>query len=641
MTLTHCFPPQSAPTRPPLIPWASNAIQLDTTAMDSVEPEIEFRLHDIIERRALTAWFQPIVDLDRGIINAYEGLIRGPSDCVLHSPLQLFKAAARCSRMVDIEHLCRRITLETHTRLNLGGDLFLNVSPEALIKPEARYGETLEILRRLDIDPQRVVIELTEHQPAYDYGLLREAVNHYRTMGFRIAIDDLGEGFSSLRLWSELHPDFVKIDMHFVQGCDTDPVKKQFLRSIQEIARKSGCEVIAEGIETASELNCVREIGIARGQGYFFARPSPVPQSQLAGDAALAFVMRGNATLQPASAFPTAARLLRKVLPIAPTANIEEAYALFDRDPSLQSLPVVANGIPVGIIGRYTLIDRLARPFRRELFGRKPCRTVMNEQPLLIESKTSLQDLGRIIGESESQHLADGFIIMDNGHYLGIGTGQDLMREITYMQIQAARHANSLTGLPGNEPINTSITGLLETGKPFWVAYFDLDHFKPFNDVYGYSAGDDAIRMVAQALVLNTHPAADFVGHVGGDDFLVLFCSADWEDRCHLILEQFGESIGKLFLPEHVQAGGYTAENRQGKQSFTPLVSLSIGVVPIAAATYSSYRQIAAAAAAAKKEAKKISGNSLFIERRDQLPAAISTIQSASRPWVSHETKPQ
>ena len=630
MPLTHCFSPPPALQRRTLIPWASNAIQVETMEMDAIDCDAEFRLNDIIERRALSAWFQPIVDLESGTITAYEGLIRGPSNSVLHAPLQLFRAAARFDRTVDIEHLCRRITLETYTRLRLGGDLFLNVSPECLIKPEARYGETLDILRHLAIDPQRVVIELTEHQPAYDYGLLREAVTHYRDMGFRIAIDDLGEGFSSLRLWSELHPDFVKIDMHFIQGCDTDPVKKQFLRSIQEIARNSGCKVIAEGIETASELSCVRDIGIAYGQGYFFARPSPLPQSQLAGDAALAFVRHGHPTPHAMHYQPTAARLLRNVTPIAPTANIEEAYALFERDPSLQSLPVVEQGVPVGIIGRYTLIDRLARPFRRELFGRKPCDTLMNNQPLMIESNTTLQDLGRIIGESEPQHLADGFIIVTNGLYQGIGTGQDLMREITQMQIQAARHANSLTGLPGNEPINATITGLLETGKPFWAAYFDLDHFKPFNDVHGYSAGDDAIRMLAQALVLNANPAADFVGHIGGDDFLVLFCSADWEDRCHLILEQFGESISKLYAPEHLLAGGYEAENRQGKRSFIPLVSLSIGVVPVTADIYRSYRQISAAAAAAKKEAKKIPGNSLFVERRQHVSAQASRVCQSS-----------
>ena len=98
----------------------------------------------------------------------------------------------------------------------------------------------------------RVIIELTESHPVYDYHQLKEAVTHCRRLGFQIAIDDLGEGFSSLRLWSEVRPDFVKIDMHFIQEIQLDPMKRQFVRSIQEIAQQSGCKVIAEG--TPSQL---------------------------------------------------------------------------------------------------------------------------------------------------------------------------------------------------------------------------------------------------------------------------------------------------------------------------------------------------------------------------------------------------
>ena len=106
---------------------------------------------------------------------------------------------------------------------------------------------------------------------------MREAAKHYRAMGFEIAIDDLGEGFSSLRLWSELRPEYVKIDMHFIQGIDQDPVKHQFVSSIQQIAEKSGTRVVAEGIETAAELQVIKDLGIAHGQGYYLARPSGQP----------------------------------------------------------------------------------------------------------------------------------------------------------------------------------------------------------------------------------------------------------------------------------------------------------------------------------------------------------------------------
>ena len=581
-----------------------------------MDREVDCRLREILDKRALTALFQPIVDLAHGKIAGYEGLIRGPSNSPLHSPVQLFRAAAICNRSVEVEHMCRRITLESFARMGLAGDLFLNVSPECLLGADTRYGDTLRAMRELGIDPQRVVIELTEHQPAYDYELLREATRHYRALGFRIAIDDLGEGFSSLRLWSELRPEFVKIDMHFIQGCNADPVKKQFLRSIQEIARNSGSQVIAEGVETTCELGCVQDIGIACGQGYLFARPSVSPPSAISGEAAAAFIRRPPASLRARQRTPSVSILLRSVTPVPSTATVEDSYAIFDREPDMPSLPVVDHGVPCGIIGRHALIDRLARPFRRELFGRKPCHLFMNPKPLVVEAATSLQELSHLIAEGDQRNLTDGFIIVENGIYRGVGTGQDLMREITRMQMRAAQHANALTGLPGNEPINDAIHGHLENNRPFWVAYCDLDHFKPFNDVYGFARGDDAIRLLAQALVEYADPALDFVGHIGGDDFLVLFASPDWELRCRRILDWFAAAVDDLFFPEDLANGGYITDNRRGERVFTPLLSLSIGAIPIDPQHYSTPHQISSAAAVAKKEAKKVAGNSLFVERR-------------------------
>ncbi len=118
------------------------------------------------------------------------------------------------------------------------------------------------------------MIELTEDYPTLDFREVHEALMAYRSMGLRVAIDDLGEGFASLRLWSELRPEFVKADKHFVTGISDDPVKMQFLRAIQHIAENSGSLVIAEGIENAADFKMVKEIGIACGQGWFIGHPA-------------------------------------------------------------------------------------------------------------------------------------------------------------------------------------------------------------------------------------------------------------------------------------------------------------------------------------------------------------------------------
>jgi diguanylate cyclase (GGDEF)-like protein len=589
------------------------------------------RLQEIIERRQLNAIFQPIIQMQKGEMIGYEGLIRGPSDSPLHAPLNLFKAARLANLSVEVEHLCRHIVLERFAELKLPGKLFLNVSPECLLQPSVKYGETLGFIRNMGINPDRVIIELTENQPTYDYELLLEAVTHYREMGFQIAIDDLGEGFSSLRLWSELRPEYVKIDMHFIQGINQDPVKLQFVQSIQEIAEKSGTIVIAEGIETEAELLLIRDLGIPLGQGYHIARPNGNPATALSPAVAALLRQNGVAVYPQKSGAShhgqTAGRLLRIVPIVSPEMNNNQAYQVFADDPALQILPVVDRETAIGVITRAGLIDRFARPYLRELYGKRSCTLFMDSKPLITDKNTSLQELSQRIVDSDRHHLFNGFIITDQDRYLGMGTGHDLMREITQMQINAARYANPLTLLPGNVPINEHIERLLQSEGEFVACYADLDNFKPYNDVYGYRKGDDVLQLTGKILSAHCDADRDFVGHIGGDDFIILFQSENWEARCKAILASFVDLIRMHHSEADRACGGYLSEDRRGKQIFHPLVTLSLGVVKVEPRQYATHHQIATATADAKKQSKKIIGNSLFIDRRQK--AALPLIDAA------------
>ncbi|MYM93529.1 EAL domain-containing protein [Rugamonas sp. FT81W] len=579
-------------------------------------------LFDILVRRQLSALFQPIIHMQSGEIIAYEGLIRGPSDSPLHAPMNLFKVARANGLTVEVEHLCRHVVLERFAELGLPGKLFLNVSPECLLQRDARHGETLEYIHQIGINPDRVIIELTENQPTYDYELMRDAVLHYRNMGFQIAIDDLGEGFSSLRLWSELRPEYVKIDMHFIQGINHDPVKLQFVRSIQEIADKSDTLVIAEGIETQAELLVLRDVGVAFGQGYHLGRPHAQPARTAPAEVVKALARHGVAVYPQRGAEKHGAsisKLLHQVDAVPSSLSNNEVYEIFVRQPKLLIIPVVDDGLPLGLISRFDMIDHFARPYQRELYGKKSCKQFMDSQALIADKDTSLQDLSFRMAQADAHQLFNGFIITDQGRYLGMGTGHDLMREITQMQITAARYANPLTQLPGNVPINEHIDRLLESGARFWVCYFDLDHFKPFNDVYGYRRGDDVIQLTGKLLAERTDADRDFVGHIGGDDFMVLFQSEDWEARCNVILQEFGRHVQDFYSIEDRERGGYLSEDRQGKKVFYSLMSLSIGAIRVDPHKYHTHHQIATAAAESKKQAKKIHGNSLFMDRRQHM----------------------
>lgn len=601
--------------------FTSSATRISTLRRETKETrEIKTPLVEIIRQRRLTALFQPILNLKTGEFYGYEGLIRGPSDSALHSPFNLFGAAAQQNMTLEVEMLSRQIVLETFVNLNLPGNLFLNVSPETLLHPSFKNGCTLDFIKKLGLAPERVVIEITENQPTYDFAGMRGALLHYRAMGFQIAIDDLGEGFSSLRLWSELRPEFIKIDMHFVQGVDSDPVKLQFLKSIQLIAESCGTHVIAEGIETGSELSTIGGLGILLGQGYFISRPVPAPPL-LASAETNSVINAGRMSAFRQSTSYTqgkviAQKLLRHIEPVQPDTEHEHILKLFSANPSLRAIPVVQQGIPLGLISRSSFLDNFVKPFQRELMGKKPCLLSMQADPLLVDQNMPIEELGRFIAEAEERHLNNGFIITDQGRYLGVASGQDLLRELTQMQIAAARYANPLTMLPGNVPINERIEHLLQSGTPFVACYCDLDNFKPYNDVYSYRHGDEMIQLASRILSWACDPKLDFIGHIGGDDFILLMQSRDFQARCKQALRSFEQAASLLFKPEHLAAGGYTSEDRHGNTIFHPLVSLSIGASHITADRYFSHHEVSAAATVAKKMAKRTAGNSLFIEQR-------------------------
>ncbi len=606
----------------PIEEYRPNAIPLFTPGFTHTEAREDSMtpLHEILQQRKLTALFQPMLNLASGEVIGFEGLIRGPANSPLHSPINLFGAAQQHGLSLEIEMLSRQIVLETFAQLALPGSLFLNVSPETLTHPQFKNGRTLEFMTRLGIAPERVIIEITENQPTYDFDAMRSALLHYRSMGFQIALDDLGAGFSSLRLWSELHPDYVKVDMHFVQGVDTDPIKLQFLKSIQCIAESSGAKVIAEGVETEGELRVVKDIGIAFGQGYFIARPSPTPPL-VASAETTRIINASQIAVFPKAEFTgrahvTAQKLMAYVEPAHPETENERIFERFSQAPALRVIPVIQDGIPVGLINRYSFIDRFAKPYQRELFGKKPCNTSMQVEPLLVNKDMPIEELSHFIADADGRHFSDGFIITDQGRYIGLASGQDLLRELTRMQIEAARYANPLTLLPGNVPINEHIERLLHAATPFVICYCDLDNFKPFNDVYSYRKGDEMIQLTGRVLGSACDPKLDFIGHIGGDDFILLIQSQDWENRCHEALQSFAKLSVSFVSEPHRQAGGFESEDRSGKTEFHPLTTLSIGAVHIEPGKFGTHYEVSAAATEAKKMAKRTPGNSLFIEQR-------------------------
>lgn len=233
-------------------------------------------LAKLVRSGRLHCVFQPLVDLRSGSIHAHEALIRGPEGTGWHSPDALLEIARREQLLQDFELFCAYTALQNWGTMGVPGALFVNISANALVQALALSGTPglANMVRSWGVNPRLVVLEITEHERVTDMARLRYAVQSVRAAGMRLALDDFGDGRSSLRVWSEIRADFVKIDKYFVRDISAQPQNWQMVQAIKGIAQVFGTTLIAEGIETAADLQAMHELDIPYGQGWLLGRPA-------------------------------------------------------------------------------------------------------------------------------------------------------------------------------------------------------------------------------------------------------------------------------------------------------------------------------------------------------------------------------
>lgn len=597
---------------------ASATLDSKTKSVFSLMP-ISKELKHIINNRALTPLYQPIVDLHHHQVIAHEALIRGPADSDFYNPLRLFEAAEEQGCLFEMDWLARSIAIEEFQRQKADNLLFINVTVNSLVSQTYREGMTLECLAHSGLSIDRVVIEITELEPVEDFNVFITSINHYRKMGFKVALDDLGAGYNGLRLWSELRPDFVKIDKHFISGIAHDTEKKHFLQTIKILANGLNTQLIAEGIENEEDLEVIQQLDIDFAQGYLFRRPESHISSKIN------FTWPAKNIAKPLPQDCDLSSLLLKIEPVEPHSSVDKiANELLNKN-SLDFLPVVKAGKVKGMVWRRALMDKLARRFGQELHHRKPVEHIMDPNPIIVDISTPVEELSRMITDGQTNHNAEAFIITHQQRYVGCGRFIDLLRLITDLKIKNAQYANPLSGLPGNVPIQRQMKTMLEARQGFSVIYVDADHFKPYNDFYSYEQGDEIIRQLSTLLQQTCHPKRDFIGHIGGDDFMVISSKTDcYEEICRSIIDKFNLLIKQFYHPKDQSQGGILSYNREGKAVFFPIMTLSLGVLVVPPGLVAHQQKIAGLATKAKKQAKVNGGNGwavIEVKNEDQIRA--------------------
>lgn len=582
--------------------------------LDGLRLSREFKA--ILQTHDIQTVYQPIINMQSGSIMAWEALSRGPENSPFRSPVMLFDLAEEMGMLFALERVCRENALKRTGRLAEGQKLFLNVHPRTLTDPGFTPGSTRHMIEDMGLQPDNIVLEITERHSIRDFSLFYKTLDHYRGQGFQIAIDDAGTGYSGLSTIAELKPNFIKIDMSLIRNIDRDPVRRALLETIVTFADKIDSKVIAEGIETREEAATLLEIGTHYGQGYYLARPQ-FPKPQAVQDISEIRPVRQPVTIRSMGYSVPLGTLAKPVPSVSPETLVSEIRERFGDKQPHNSLAVTDNGIPVGLIMEYHLNRQLSAQYGVALYFKRPARSVMDTAPLIVDEMTPVEDAAQLAMNRSQLQAYDDVIVTRDGKLLGLVSVQALLHALAQMQVELAKGTNPLSGLPGNVSLENEIEKRITQQQSFALIYADLDNFKAYNDSYGFKSGDQIILLLAELLTraVKKHGApGDVTAHIGGDDFVCVLEHQGAERICKAVTRCFKRLVRHHYNAEDREKGWIFARGRDGVEKEFPLVSVSLAVLDCQGSC--SLQEIGERAAQMKHFAKSIPGNIYVLDRR-------------------------
>ncbi|QDP41027.1 EAL domain-containing protein [Radiobacillus deserti] len=236
-------------------------------------------LQKVMRDQLLTTYFQPITHLSTQKVIGYEALNRPPFSKHFPNTETFYDYIGLTNQAFRFDLYCRNISFERfHDNITYDSNLeerllFVNIHPQVLLDSDYKSGETLQLLKRYNLSPNQIVFELTEKKAVKDYVLFEKILSHYREQGFRIAVDDAGSGYNSLKSVVQLKPEFIKLDRSLIHYMDENPDQQKMVSLLLDFANESHTSVIAEGIERVEDLTILQELGVHYGQGFLLGKP--------------------------------------------------------------------------------------------------------------------------------------------------------------------------------------------------------------------------------------------------------------------------------------------------------------------------------------------------------------------------------
>lgn len=560
--------------------------------------------------------YRPVVNLTSGNVHGFSTRIKNLQKLGFKSHAQMMDKAHDESVLSYVELQLRKKAVMDIIGQGFYEDLkvFYKFDRRVLSMVDFHSDEISILADSVNILGDMVCLQISEKRSNYTASEINSLFSIYKNKGYKIVIEDFGANSFNFKMLYYITPDYVKIDSFFIKNVKNDIKKRIFLSKLLDTARMIGSITIVKGVDTKEDLYVCKELGVDLVEGDLIAEPeSDVSKLKMRYDHIKELVeqdRRGNKNRKK----------IEKNLTMLEGVYVDEdmftVLEKFKRNKNYAFLPVLdRNNTPVGVIQDKDLKEYVYSSFGTSLLVNKS--TSINVKRFLTKCaiadiNTKLEDLLKSFSVVEE---SIGIIITKDTKYYGFLTSKALLNALNEQNISVARDQNPLTKLPGNIPIVNFIQeAIFELSKPLYLAYFDFDNFKPFNDKYGFRVGDRAILLFAEILQSRMHMQDFFVGHIGGDDFFAGYRKGDDFARFYetivVIMDEFKEEAKKLYGLEDREKCCVVMKDRDGVEKKFGFLSVSTAILEISSGERRKIdRMFDEVLSKAKKSAKSAKNN--------------------------------
>lgn len=465
-----------------------------------------------------------------------------------------------------------------------GMRLFLPLESRSLKGASHLVGSLKEMLARYDVPESAVVLDLIR-LPTDDPDKTQCWMRFFRHGDWKIALDDFGGPAAGIALLHVCEPDFVRITPYFVRSLQTDARKRLIFSQMVTLAHLVGAVVIAPKVETESELFILKESGCDLAEGPLVGEPNrDLGQLPLSSCAVEALASRDRRRRESDRAIIL--DQMERIEPIRADAGVMALFERLGADTSQTFVPVIDRlEQPLGIVRESNLKNYAYSPFGKDLILNKGLGLKLRDFVVrcpVADIHLPVEDIMSIFSGEDA--AAEGVILVEQARYVGFLSARSIIRVLNEKNLATARDQNPLTRLAGNRLIERFVADSLADGAGTYIyVYVDFDHFKPFNDKYGFRQGDRALLLFSE-LMRKEIGREHFLGHIGGDDFFIGFKelgAADAENAIARLLERFRIDAESFYDAEARLAGGITGPDREGRIRTFPLLTASAVLVDI------------------------------------------------------------